>query len=548
MKKLSLCWIFIFILIITGLYLTVKATYENSWDGWGFGSAQSMMSIKHWVNDGWFSHYLLFVPAGYSKNTSSFDDPNLNRHAWVNVTGSENEKRVYYTHYPSGYLFPLAFLMEMGFENRFWFRFFQILLSLGSLILLYKFFNLITEKTVAFSATLFYMISVPFLDFADSLANMPIDDFLRFLILVLSVIAVKNIENAKKYFFYNLGIWISYFALSSSSYDSTFFIFAWLVGLDIIMIRKFLWKKWLVFAGAPVLAFAAQIIQNSLYLGFSNALSDFTSAFNTIGLAENSSQSFIKQRFLQGILFPIKEAFAFFFRTRYLLIFIAILATIILGLKKIKEIEKSIPMALKYLALLGSAAFFQSFILTDNHPYKGRLLGVFASMLAGILIFALFNLFKQKNIPKMFAAALIFLTIFIWALQCERTLAYLKEWPNNIYNQEKIDFAKEMKNNLQSLQLKNGIIFSMFPSEPYGNSITVTMARYYDMYYCDMPILNFNDYSSLIKDYTYLKNKSDYPFSAIIITPSQTTDTAPEIKKEDFKLIKIQNKDILIIP
>ncbi len=552
MKKDFLTWVLIIFIIIIGVYLAIKATNENSWDGWGFGSAQTMMSLKHWVNDGWANHYFLFIPAGYSKTTHYFDDPNLKQHGWVDVTGNKNEKQAYYTHYPSGYLFPLGFLMEIGFKNRFWFRLFQILISLTGLFLLYKFFISITDKTIAFSAVLFYMISIPFLNFADSLANMPIDDFLRFLILLLSILAIKNMNDAKKYAIYNIWIWISYFILSASSYDSTFFIFFWLIGLDVLIVKHFLWKKWLIFASAPILAFSIQILQNSWYLGFPGMLSDFFGAFNAISIS--SSQNSLKQHFFQGVLFPITEAFAFSFRLRYTLISIIVIFLTLFKLKKNKNINNLIPNAYKYAMLLGGAGFFQALILTDNHPYKGRLLGILTAFLSGIFIFAIYRLIKNKSTHRIFILILIFLSVFIWSLQAKRTFAYIRQWPNNTYSKEKIDFANELRSSLNSFISKDAVMFTMFAPESYGESITPTMARYYDMYYHNMPILYFDNPKDIIRDFTYLKQISKYPFSAVIITPDkEEAENLLNLLKQNSeklssKIMKIQNKTILIIP
>lgn len=556
MKHNFLIWIFIALVIIIGVYLTVKATNENSWDGWGIGSTQTMLSIKYWVTDGWTKHYFLHIPAGYSKAAVHFDNPELRQHAWVDVTGNKDEKQIYYTHYPSGYAFPSAFLMEIGFKNRFWFRFFQILVSLASLFLLYKFFSLIVDRIIAFSATLFYMISVPFLDFADDLANMPIDDFFRFLILLLSILALRHIGNAKKYIIYNFGIWFVYFLLVISSYDSTFFIFAWLIGLDIFIARKILWKKWLIFASAPILGFGLQMIQNSLYMGFSNMISDFSGASNFIVFASNSIQKFIHQRFLEGLLFPITSAFGFDFRARYLLLFIIIVLAILFLFKRSKNLANLVPSAFRYLAILGISGFVQSLVLTDNHPYKGRLLGVAVAFLVGIFIFYIIQIMRKKiKIQPLGALLLIFITVFIWFLQINRTLAYIKEWPNNVYDPAIINFSQELKAVLADRSIKDGIVFTLFPSKPYGD-LTDTMARYYDMYYYDKLILSFDNPALLVKDYQGLKKISKHPFSAIIIMKDKSQidnfleliqKTSPELSEKSIKSFMVQDKYILII-
>ena len=125
----------IILIFIIGAYLVIKAIPENSWDGWRVGSAQTLLSAKHWVNDGFFNNYFLFLPQGYSKVVRYFDDLELRQHARGIATGGFIGKRLYYTHYPAGYLIPTALLMKLGAENRFWFRLLQILFSLIGLAL-----------------------------------------------------------------------------------------------------------------------------------------------------------------------------------------------------------------------------------------------------------------------------------------------------------------------------------------------------------------------------------------------------------------------------
>lgn len=541
MQNKILTIIFIILLFIIGAYLTIKATYNNSWDGWGFGSAQTMTSIKHWVKDGWTKHYFLFIPAGYSKLTPYFDDQKLNQHARVDVTGSADQKRVYYTHFPPGYLFPLAFLMELGIENRFWFRLSQIFISLVGLWLLYNFFNLIANPTIAFAGSLFYALSVPFLNFADSLANMPIDELLRNAILILSLLAINQYNNYKIYKNYNYYIWIIYFILSISSYDSTFFVFIWLIGLDIIN-KQYKWKKWLIFASAPILAFLFQVAQNSFYLGFSGMLADFSNAFNKIGLSAGAGYGFIDAHFLQGVLFPITEAFAFPFRARYLIIFIAVIIALLFFIIKNKKINELIILPTNYLLLLVAAGFTQTFIVLDNHPYKGRILGLFTALLFGILIFLIIRMIQSrhsgtKSVPKLFILPLIALALFITFLQIQRTIAYAKQWPNNIYNSETIKFAEELKSVIQPLKLQNPIIFSMLPPK---NNETV----YYDMYYYDMPILYFNNAVDLEQDFARLKQISQYPFTAVVVAEESRQI---DLIKTPARQFIIQNKKVLLI-
>ena len=91
-------WLFIFLIIILIIYFGAKAINENGWDGWRVGSAQTLLSDKHWVNDGLLKNYLLFLPQGYSKTVRYFDDLELRQHARGIATGGLIGKRLYYTH------------------------------------------------------------------------------------------------------------------------------------------------------------------------------------------------------------------------------------------------------------------------------------------------------------------------------------------------------------------------------------------------------------------------------------------------------------------
>jgi len=293
--------LFIILVLVLGVYLVAKAVPEESWDDWGFGSAQTMMSSRHWVNDGFIYSKFLFLPTGYSKSVRYIDDPDLRQHAHGIRTGELVGNRLYYTHYPAGYLLPYATLMKIGFNERYWFRFLAILISLGGLTLMYTAFSLISARMIAFLATLYYAGSTMFLGIADSLANQPVDDLFRFSIIFLSIWIYK-ISDSKRKRLYSTLVWFLYFALASSSYDSTFFIFVWLVGLDIIMTKKILWKKWLVFVLAPITAFLVQLLQNIWYLGFSDALLDIYGSFRA--RANTGPGAGVLERHIRAVFSP----------------------------------------------------------------------------------------------------------------------------------------------------------------------------------------------------------------------------------------------------
>src|SRR3989344_1786690 len=214
--------------------------------------------------------------------------------------------------------------MKLGVEKRFLLRFLEILFSLGVLAILYWIFLKISNRLVATLGIFYYGTSTLFLDYADTLANQPIDELLRFSIIALSI---ASLNFQKKYFKYL--IWLLYFVLSLSSYDSTFFIFAWLVGIDILFNKKINWRLWIFWASAPVLAFAIQLLQNTLYLGWHNMLLDLYGAFK-VQMVGSRSNFFVSH--LKRLLDP----FGWFFGVKW---YLGIIVSI-LGISSIWLIKK----------------------------------------------------------------------------------------------------------------------------------------------------------------------------------------------------------------
>ncbi len=532
--------IVIFISVI-GTYLVIKTIPENSWDGWRVGSAQTMLSDKHWVNDGFLKNYFLFIPQGYSKVIRYFDDPSLRQHARGIATGSFIGKRLYYTHYPSGYLLPTTLLMKLGIEQRFWFRLLEILFSLIGLVLLYCFFYFISNRSVAFFGTLYYGISVLFLNYADSLAAMPIEELLRPTIIFLSILTLKFVQ--KKYL--NYLIWILYFILSLSSYDSTFFIFVWLVGLDLIIQKKINIKKWLFLAAAPIATFALQILQNTLYLGWHDMLLDQLGTIK-VNILGSRKDFFISH--LQRLTNP----FDWFFGVKwYLGIIISILG--IWCLKIVKKYLNADILDIRYLYVGFVAILFHFMFFPSLFFYQGRLVVVFGGLLMGILTVTLCKeiilLFKTNTtIHRCIVVFVIFVLVSgLWFIQGKRTYAYIKNWPNNIWPAESISFDKKIKN----LTSGDKVVFQMlgFDREVSGSD-RYPMAASEDEYYIDAPILGFTNTNDLIRDFTYLKEHSEFPFSTIVVTDQKSTIEKIRQKLIDYKLSsteKIDDKFIVVI-
>jgi len=577
---------FIILIFVIGIYLGAKAIPENSWDGWKasgltLGSAQTLLSNKHWVNDGFLKNYLLFIPSGYSKVVRYFDEPELRQHAHGTISGGLIGQRLYYTHYPPGYLLPTALLMKLGVETRFWFRFLEILFSLGGLVFLYWFFNMIAGRLIAFLGTLFYAISIVFLDFADSLANQPIDDLLRLAVIALSVFAIKS---GKKNF--NYLVWALYFVLSFSSYDSTFFVFAWLVGLDLIIERKFRWKKWFLWAMAPILAFGLQILQNVSYLGWYDMLLDFYGVFNVQFLGAKNSDLRLggsRNSFFISHIIRFFEPFGGFFgihwyldaltapghilsygffericstvklNAKYLLMIKWSLDTLVVlgGILSFWFVEKvykpiKINTNMKYLILMISAAIFSFLFFPPLFLYQSRMLTAFGSFLiAGLTVMTIKILYARKNLKlnsKILISAILLITLGLWLVQIARTYNYLEHWPDtNTWPIAKIEFDKKIKNLLPG----DRVVFEMF----YPSSGISPV----DEYYMGNLILNFTTINDLVRDLIYLKKRSEFPFGSIIITDKK--ETSEEIRtsltqklNKKISSTKLDGKFILIIP
>lgn len=262
------------------VFLSFRASDQDRWSDWGFGDAQTMLSLRQWEEGGWFENDFLFVPQGYAKVVGLFDNPVLRQHAHGTCPGSSPRvgPRLRYTHYPAGYLIPYAVLFRLGLDSLFEVRLLSILFSVCSLVLMYLLFSKITSPGVSFLAVFFYGLSPAFLGYADAIANQPLDDLLRFAFM-LAVVFSTRAGSARQRKWWAASAWGLQFVLSLASFDSVLFLFAWLVGWDIIEERGFRWKTYLLYSFAPLTAHSLQLLQNVRYLGLHDAVIDIRDAF-----------------------------------------------------------------------------------------------------------------------------------------------------------------------------------------------------------------------------------------------------------------------------
>ncbi|MBI5234509.1 MAG: hypothetical protein HY880_09155, partial [Deltaproteobacteria bacterium] len=373
---------FVGLLLIISVYLGLKALPEESWSGWTTFTAQTMLSSKHWAEDGFIYSKFLFIPIGYSKAVRYLDAPEMRHHARGTVYGGLIGRRLYYTHYPSGYLVPYALLMKAGAEERHWFRLLSLSFSITALVFIYLFVNKISTPEIAFFSTLYYAGSTMFLDFADSLANQPLDDLFRFAILFLSIALLKN-NNPSHIKRHCIVIWILYLMYSLTSYDSTFFIFFYLAGISYLSkkgngLKDLPFGRWLFFASAPVAGFSLQMLQNWWYLGTRDMLLDILGIFfaraNTstdIGFFTGHLISmFLPLYYMTGINIPAA------------LIVFSLIAIFFTYAKKTLAYRGS-DMAVISILFLGGLIYTSIFSYTGGYDYEGRQLAPALGILVG---------------------------------------------------------------------------------------------------------------------------------------------------------------------
>ncbi len=261
-------------------FLLSRACDEYRWSDWGPGDAQTMLSLRQWQKDGWRAHKFLFIPQGYASSVRMLDEPPLRHHAHGVSPGTSPRvgPRLWYTHYPCGYLIPYALLFAAGVEQIFFLRVLSVVLSLGALILMYMLFSKITCPAVAFPAALFYGLSGAFLGYADSLATQPVDDILRFSFM-LAVVFSTRADTPQRRKTATVCAWLIFLTLSLSSLDSILFCYVWLIGWDMLELRRFRWKRYCSFAAVALAAGFIKLLQNAWYLGVADTLADAADTF-----------------------------------------------------------------------------------------------------------------------------------------------------------------------------------------------------------------------------------------------------------------------------
>lgn len=392
---LFLCLMFIF--------LALRASDEFRWSDWGFGDAQTMLSLKQWDENGWFANYFLFIPQGYAKVVGLFDNSELRHHAHGTCPGSSPRigPRLWYTHYPAGYLIPYAALFKVGIDGIFPARMLSIIFSITALLLMYRVASEATSPQVGFFSVLFYGLTPTFLGYADTLANQPLDDLLRFGFMLAVIHSTRaETESLRKKWF--ILAWVMEFSLSLSSFDSVFFIFLWVIGWDILEGKGFRFGRYFIFGLAPSIAHGLQFLQNVWYLGLNDAAIDIKDAF----LLKNAADPNYNAG--QDRLTVIRDTIVILFRNLYDPgYFVAILA-LFYGIYSVllkDRRDSSVPSAGLLIVLFICG---MGYVLVLPHgarmPYEARQMIPFVSFLVGGTMWSLACEFRRGLYGNEFAA------------------------------------------------------------------------------------------------------------------------------------------------
>jgi len=547
-------------LISLFLFLSIRASDEYRWSNWGFGDAQTMLSLRQWEEGGWFSNYFLFIPQGYAKAVRLFDEPELRQHAHGTCPGSSPKvgPRLWYTHYPAGYLIPYAILFRIGLDEIFYARMLSVFFSIGALILMYIVFSRITSRGVSFIAVLFYGLSPSFLGYADTLANQPIDDLLRFAFMLAIVLSTRA-DSLRQRKIWMASAWTFEFLLSIMSFDSVFFIYLWLIAWDILEHQGFRWKKYLIYATAPITAHSLQFLQNIWYLGLNDAIIDIKDAFLLKNAADASYN--LGQDRLTVILDTVTILFNNLYTPSGLIV--ALIGFYIVYTLFLKDrSNRELPQIRLLIALFLCG---MTFILILPHgarmPYEARQMLPFVALLVGSVTGSFVEEFRYgihgnpdnleakeslsrksfRSLYLLLSAVLLLSFWYLFILNDRKPVYYIpdektdKIFASEIESAQKYDLirfrqlreeillAKEIKTLPTAFEpiYFNIDGFQLFWDPTYvpGYPQIMPLTEYY---IGSRPILCFNASEGLARDLLYLIWRSPYKFSPVLISNDRT--------------------------
>lgn len=355
--------------------LSIRAVDEDRWSDWSFGDALTMLSLRQWEENGWLANRLLLLPQGYARPIHHLDDPDL-RHLAHGISVGISPRvgpRLWYTHYPPGYLVPFALLAKLGLGTMAAWRLLALTISTAALLLMYLMVKRLASAPVAFLAIIAYALSPMFLGYADALANQPLDDLLRFGFMLAIVLSTRAATPRGRRVAL-LSAWGVEFLLSLCSYDSVFFLYLWLIGWDLLERRRLDWKKYLLFATGPLAAFGLCFLQNVWYLGWVDAARD---TVDTFVRRSSSAQRSAGADIGHALHAALEEACS---QPWLLLVVAGLYGSRRRFLDEPRMTGLPNPGALALLFLCGAA--YQVVLPKNSWPYEGRQMAPFVAVLA----------------------------------------------------------------------------------------------------------------------------------------------------------------------
>jgi hypothetical protein len=491
------------------LFLARRAADDYHWSGWAFGDAQTMLSSRQWNEGGWIENKLLFSPQGYAKAIVVLDEPELRHHAHGTYSGSKDKvgPRRLYTHYPPGYLLPYAALYRIGLTTTFAARVVSLCFSVGAVFLFYALLVKLFSRGIALVAAAAYIAAAQFRDFADSIANHPADDLLRFASVFAIVLAVRS-PSARIEWRYDVVAWVLLFVLTLTSLDSLPFVCVWLVGYPWLERSKMNWKKLAVFALAPLLGGALLFAQNAWYLGMRDAWRDATDILLHQGSVGASGEPlWARLRALAAI-------------SDHLLGWLWMIGLILGGvmwLRRQPSAEKGQGRIIGLLLISGLA--FVVFLPRSaiDLSYEGRQVLPFVAVLVACLSVAL----AEKSLGALLGGALLFVVHVLRLAADDPSPMHMA--PAIIRNHPDIVLARDtllpLKTRYDPIVFTGGVLslywhMNFVPGYPQIYPLV-------EYYAGSRPILCFLRSDTLGKDLAIMLRKSQHRFSPVIVVPSE---------------------------
>jgi len=390
------------------------------------------------------------------------------------------------------------------------------------------------------------------------LEYIPQEDFWRFLILLISLITFNYFSGSrelKKGYLYLAVVWVCYLLLALTSFNSTFFIFVWLIGLSAIYVYKnhdIKNKIWLFillilfWASAPILGFALQLFQNISYLGWHDTWLDiygaFTYAGNRAGLDFMTRfEGMVKPFFSATGLLNIYASLAPFglsklknlllgVRISPLYVLPLLVGFVVFVIMKLKKITNYKIPSLHLILLLAIAPLGQTFIMPflgyrDN---IGRLAAPFVGIIIGIVVWMLFLVFCKNSLTFLNKFLFLFISILVVSFfTIQISLNYEPRlWPAySPLSDNEFVFSQKIKNiatDERAIFMINKID-TQISEEEYNKRDVGPFFDFYRVweYYFDTPLLNFRKTDDLVRDLLFLEKRSEFPFTAIVTSDNK---------------------------